>query len=74
MGTFLDQAKQDPSQGGTYLWRASTIRRREYPGGDSDSDGYSRLHRDQRSPDRGGHPNRGGRPPDKRSTPWWRTP
>ena len=41
------------------------IRRREYPGGDSDSDDYRRLHRNQRPPDRGGHPKRGGRLPDR---------
>ena len=46
MGRFLDQAEQDPSQGGTYVQRASMIRRREYPGGDSDSYDYRRLHRD----------------------------
>ena len=45
MSTFSDQAEQDPSQGGTYVQRASTIRRREYSGGDSDSDDYRRLHR-----------------------------
>ena len=44
---FSDQVEPDPSQGGTYVWKASTGRRREYPGGDSDSDGYRRLHRDQ---------------------------
>ena len=60
---FSDQVEQDPSQGGTYVWRASIGRRREYPGGDSDSDGYRRLHRDERPPDRGGYP--GGRPPDR---------
>ena len=59
----LDQVEQDPSQGGTYVWRASTGRRRAYPGGDGDSDGYRRLHRDQRPPDRGGY--QGGRPPDR---------
>ena len=62
MGRFLDQLEQDPSQGGTYVWRASTIRRREYPGGESGSDDCRRLHRDQRPPGRGGHPNGGGRP------------
>ena len=56
MGRFLDQAEQDPSKGGTYVQRVSMIRRREYPGGDSDSDDYRRLHRNQRLPDRGGHP------------------
>ena len=39
---FLDQIEQDPSQEDTYVWRAPTARRREYPGGDSDSDGYRR--------------------------------
>ena len=43
--------------------RASTGRRREYPGGDSDSDGYRRLHRDQRPPHRGVYPD--GRPPNR---------
>ena len=56
---FLDQVEQDPSQGGTYVWRTLTGRRREYPRGESDSDGYRRLHKDQRSPDRG---YQGGRP------------
>ena len=62
---FLDQVEQDPSQGGIYVWRASTIKRREYPGGDSDSEDYRRPHRDQRPPDRRGHPDRGGRLPDR---------
>ena len=44
------------------MQRASTIRRGEYPGGDSDSDDHRRPHRDQRPPDRRGHPERGGRP------------
>ena len=47
------------------MWRASTGRGREYPGGDSDSNGYRRLHGDHRPPDRGEHLNRGGRPPDR---------
>ena len=62
VGRFSDQIEPDPSQGGTYVQRASMGRRREYPGGDSNSDGYGRLHRDQRSSDRGGHPDRGGYP------------
>ena len=65
MDRFLDQVEQDCSQGGTYVQRASTIRRREYPGEGSGSDDYRRLHRDQRPPDRGGHPTGGGRPPDR---------
>ena len=63
VGRFLDQVEPDPSQGGTNVQRASTGRRREYPGGDSDSDGYRRPYRDQRLPYRGGYP--GGRPPDR---------
>ena len=69
---FLNQVEQDPSQGGTYVQRASTGRRREYPGGDSDGDGYGRLHRDQRPPDRGGYP--GGTPPDRGGYPGGRPP
>ena len=46
VGRFLDQVEPDPSQGGTYVLGASTGRRREYPGEDSDSDGYRRPHRD----------------------------
>ena len=45
--------------------RASMNRRREYPGEGSGSDVYRRPHRDQRPPDRGGHPNGSGRPPDR---------
>ena len=47
VGRSLDQVEPDASQGDTYVWRASRGRRREYTGGDSDSDGYRRLHRDQ---------------------------
>ena len=65
MGRFLYQVEQDPSQGGTYVQRASMIRRREYPGEGSGIDDYRRLLRDQRLPDRGGHPNGGGRHPDR---------
>ena len=57
--------EQDSSQGGTYVQRASTTRRREYPGGDGDNDGSRRPHRDWRPPDRGRYPNQGGRPPDQ---------
>ena len=63
MGRFSDQIEQDPSQGDTYVWRASVIRRREYPEEGNDDD-YRRLHWDQKPPDRGGHSNGGGRPPD----------
>ena len=38
----------DSSQGGTYMQRAFVTRRREYPGGDSDTDGPRRPHRDWR--------------------------
>ena len=65
MGRFLDQIEQDPSQGGTYVWSASMIRRREYPGEGNGNDNYRRPRRDQRPPDRGGHPNGGRQPPDK---------
>ena len=44
VGGCLGQIEQDSSQGGTYVWRAPTIRRREYPGGDSNSDGYRGPH------------------------------
>ena len=46
------------------MWRTSPTRR-EYPGGDSDSNGYRRPHCNQRPPDRGGYPDRGRRPPDR---------
>ena len=65
MSRFSDKIEQDPSQGGTYVWRTSAIRRREYPGEGNGNDDYRRLHRDQRPPDRGGHPNGGGRLPDR---------
>ena len=52
MGRFSDQIEQDPSQGGTYIQRASVIRRRDYPGEGNDNDDYRRPHRDQRPPDR----------------------
>ena len=64
---FSEQVEQDPSQGGTCVQRASTGRRSEYPGEDSDSNGYRRLHRDQRPPDRGVYPS--GRHPDRRGQP-----
>ena len=44
VGRFLSQVGQDSSQGGTYMWRTSPTRRREYLGGDSDSNGYRRPH------------------------------
>ena len=47
VGRLSDQIEPDPTQGGTYVWRASKGRRREYPGGDSDSDGYRSPYRDQ---------------------------
>ena len=57
--------EQDSSQGDTFVQRASTTRRREYPGEDSDNYGSRRPHRDQRPPDRGKYPNQGGRSPDQ---------
>ena len=47
------------------MQKASATRRREHPGGDSDSDGYRRLYGDKRPPDRGRYPNGGGRPPHR---------
>ena len=63
---FLGQIEQDSSQGGTYVQRAPTTRRREYPGGDSDNDGYRGPHQDQRPPGRGRYP--GARPPTEENT------
>ena len=62
---FQDELDETTSQRGTYMQRASTTRRREYQGGDSDSNGYRRPHQDQRPPDRGRYPNGNGRPPDQ---------
>ena len=62
VGGFLGQIEQDSSKGGTYVWRAPTTMRREYPGGDSNSDSYGGPYGDQRPPGRGGYPD--GRPPD----------
>ena len=39
--------EQDSSQGGTYVQRASTPRRREYPGGDGNNARSRRPHRNQ---------------------------
>ena len=47
------------------MQRASATRRRDYPGGDSDSDGYRRPHPDWRPPDRGRYPNGNGRPSER---------
>ena len=44
MDGFSGWVEWDPSQGGTYVQRAPTTRRREYLGGDSDSNGHRRLH------------------------------
>ena len=44
MGRLSDQIEQDPSHGGTYVWRASVIRRREYPGEGNGNDDYRRPH------------------------------
>ena len=44
VGGFSSPIGQDSCQGGTYVCRAPTTRRREYPGGDSDSDGFRRPH------------------------------
>ena len=55
--------EQVSSQEGTYVQRAPKTRR-EYLGGNNDSDGPRRPQQDWRPPDRGRYPNRGGRPPD----------
>ena len=65
MNGILRLVEQDSSQRGTYVQRAPITRRREYPGGGSNSDGPRRPYRDWRPPDRGRYPNRGGRPPDQ---------
>ena len=44
--------EQDSSQGGTYVQRAPTTRRREYLGGNSYNDSPRGSHRDWRPPDR----------------------
>ena len=44
MGRLSDQIEQDPSQGGTYVRRATMIRRREYPGEGNGNDDYRRPH------------------------------
>ena len=44
VGGFSSQVGQDSSQGGTYMWRTSPTRKREYSGGDRDSNGYRRPH------------------------------
>ena len=64
MGRLSDQIEQDPSQGGTNVQRATTIRRREYPGEGDGDDYYRRPHQGQR-PLTGGYPNGGRRPPDR---------
>ena len=65
IGRLSDQIEQDPSQGGTYVWRAITIRRRKYPGEGNGNDDYRRPHQGQRPPDRRACPNGDGRPPDR---------
>ena len=54
---------KDSSQGDTYVQRAHATTRREYLGGNSNSDGPGEPHGDQRPPDRRRYPNRNGRPP-----------
>ena len=65
MSRLSGQIEQESSQGGTYMQKATAIRRREYPEEGDGNDNYGRPPQDQRPPDRGGYPNRGGRPPDK---------
>ena len=40
MGRLSNQMEQDLSQGGTYIWKATTIRRREYPEDGDGNDNY----------------------------------
>ena len=47
MGRLPDQIEQDPSQGGTYVQKATVSRRREYSEEGDDTDGYSRPHWDK---------------------------
>ena len=60
--------------GATYVQRASTGRRRECPGEDSDSNDFGRPYRDRRLPDRreypgGGYMSRDGRPSGRERCP-----
>ena len=65
MSRLSGQIEPDPSQGGTYMQKATTVRRREYPEEGDENDKYRRPSEDQRPTDRGGYPNGGGRPPDR---------
>ena len=69
MNRLSGQIEQDPSQGGTYMQKATVFRRREYPEEGDGNDNYRRPSQDQRPPDRGGYPNGGRRPPDRRGYP-----
>ena len=44
MGRLPNQIEQDPPQGGTYLHKATAIRRREYSEEGDDSNDYRRPH------------------------------
>ena len=44
MSRLSSQIEQDPSQGGTYIQKATTIRRREYPEEGDGNDNYRRPH------------------------------
>ena len=63
------QTGQDSYQGGTYVQRAHTTRRREHHGGESNSDGYRIPHQYQRPPDRVRYPNGSRRTPDRGEDP-----
>ena len=65
MNAIPRPVEQDSSQEGTYVQRAPATRRREYPGGNNDSDAPRRPHRDWRPSDKGRYSNRSGRPPDQ---------
>ena len=47
IGRPPDQMGQDPSQGGTYVWKTYVSRRREYPEEGDDGDEYRRPHEGQ---------------------------
>ena len=44
MGRLPDQMGQDPSQGGTYVWKTPVNKRREYPEEGGNGDEYRRPH------------------------------
>ena len=61
---FQDELNKTPPKEASTCRELLQLGRREYLVEDSDSNGPRRPHHDQRPPDRGRYPNRGGRPPD----------